>query len=444
VGFARTGRAVAELLVRRGVATVALDDAPGAPALAAAEGLGVELRPTPPDADLRRLLEQVDLVVVSPGIPPRHRAIELAPSGAVVSELELAYRLGVPPIVAVTGTNGKTTVTGLVATMLAASGVRARALGNIGEPLVTAVGRRDLDVAVVEVSSFQLAFTQRFRPAVATWLNLAEDHLDWHPSLEHYVASKARVWTNQQGDDVAVANAEDPVVREAARLVRGRLVRFGRDAGEYRVEGDALVGPSGEPLIRRADLRRALPHDELNALAALATALEAGAEPDACRGALERFEPPPHRVEFVASVDGVDYYDDSKATTPSAARAALEGFERVVLIAGGRNKGLDLSAMRPARGHGGSARPSAVVAIGEAADEVAAAFEELCPVVRAGSMREAVEAASRLAASGDAVLLSPGCASFDWYRSYEERGEDFARAVLELASDRATGARRGA
>lgn len=452
VGFARTGAAVARVLAPRGCEVVAVDDAPSTAARRAARDLGVELFANPAEAELGALAAQADLVVVSPGVPPTHPVMALAPPGTVVSEIELAYRLGGPPIAAVTGTNGKTTVTSLVAAMLAESGIAARAAGNIGYPLVEAMVEAGLDVVVAEVSSFQLALTSTFRPVVGAWLNLAEDHLDWHGDLASYAAAKERIWANQDVSDVAVANAEDAEVASRARRVRSRLVTFGLDTGDFRCAGDGLVGPGGAVLARRADLVRDLPHDRANALAALAVATSLGADPLACARALASQGPLPHRVELVGRVDGVDYYDDSKATTPSAVLAALAGFTSVVLVAGGRNKGLDLGAIPahlrrlagedPGPGDAGDdrARPvalggtrlRAVVAIGESAPDIERAFAPDWPVVVAASMDEAVAAAAGLARDGDAVLLSPGCASFDWYGSYEERGADFARAVRAL------------
>ncbi|HUZ20844.1 MAG TPA: UDP-N-acetylmuramoyl-L-alanine--D-glutamate ligase [Acidimicrobiales bacterium] len=431
VGFARTGQAVARVLGELGVSVVALDDHPPVGASARAGALGVELVERPSPELVGRLGADAELVVVSPGVPPGHPVFAATGPVRPVSEIELAYRLAEVPIVAVTGTNGKTTVASLVAEMLVASGVSAAAAGNIGYPLVEAVRRPGLEVVVAEVSSFQLALIETFRPSVATWLNLAEDHLDWHGDLDHYVRSKARIWANQEADDVAVANAEDPVVAEAARAARGRVLTFGLAVGDYRRDGGRLVGPDGRELVSIAELSRDLPHDVTNALAALATAVAAGATADGCTTALRNAKPLAHRVELVGRVGDVAYYDDSKATTPSAVAAALAGFEAVVLIAGGRNKGLDLGALRRGAEAGGARRVRAVVAIGEAAAEVAAAFDGYT-VVGADSMQAAAAEAQRLARPGDAVLLSPGCASFDWYASYEERGQDFVRAVRRL------------
>jgi UDP-N-acetylmuramoylalanine--D-glutamate ligase len=449
VGFARTGRAVAARLRRLGCAVTAVDDRSVEGAPAAAQELGVVLHEEPSPAEISALAERASLVVVSPGVPPTHPTMSSTPADRLISEIELAFRLSEVPLVAITGTNGKTTVTSLAAAMLRASGVAAVAAGNIGTPLVEVVPgpgeergsppSRRPSLVVAEVSSFQLALSRLFRPVVGTWLNLAEDHLDWHQGMEDYAAAKARIWSNQQERDVAVANAGDPVVMSWARRGAGRLVTFG-EGGDYREDGGRLVAPTGETILPVDELRRSMPHDRANVLAAAATALAAGATVEGCAAAARAFQVAPHRVELVATVGGVRYFDDSKATTPSAVGAALEGFGSVVLLAGGRNKGLDLRAIRDRAAGLPDLRLRAVVAIGEASDEVAAAFEGFAPVVQARSMEEAVEAAAGMADPGDSVLLSPGCASFDWYSSYAERGEDFARRVRARLTSAPAGA----
>lgn len=423
-GLGVSGTATARRLAAEGVEVVAADDDPGPrPARAAAE-LGVEFVAAPDDATLARLAAAVDEIVVSPGVPARHPVLALT-GVPVVGEVEVAWRRATMPIVAVTGTNGKTTVVTLATAMLVASGRRAVAGGNIGLPLLDAV-QRDADVVVAEVSSFQLALTRRFRPAVGAWLNFSADHLDWHPSLEHYRAAKARLWANAGPGDVAVANAEDPVVMAESAHAAGRgasVVTFGLDTGDVTVRAGQLVGPDGS-VASVEELARPFPHELSDALCALAAASAAGATPDGCRRALLEFTGLPHRVQLVGEANGVQYYDDSKATTPGAVLAAMAGFPRAVLIAGGRNKGLDLSVLR-------AAAPTlrGVVAIGEAAGEVLAAFDGASPVRTAGSMTEAVQVATAMAEPGDAVVLSPACASFDWYSSYAERGDDFTRCV---------------
>lgn len=435
VGMAVTGRAVARALLERGWEVEAVDDRPTTETVQRARELGVELHEGPGPDELARAAAATDLVVVSPGVPAAHPVFSLPDGPEVVSEVELASRWTTAPMVAVTGTNGKTTVVTLVGRMLEESGVTAVVAGNIGRPLIEAVGSLPPGaVLVAEVSSFQLALTSTFRPSVAAWLNLTEDHLDWHPDLDHYAAAKARVWRNQQPEDTAVVNAEDAVVLRLATAgptaAPGRLVSFGLETGDYRLREGGLVAPDGAVIAEVGELRRALPHDVANALAAVAASAPVGATLDGCRRVLRRFEGLPHRVAYVSESGGVRFYDDSKATTPASVLAALSGFDSVVLIAGGRNKGLRLDALCDA-----ADRVRSVVAIGEAAPEVEAAFSGVRPVARAGSMSEAVALAAAAARPGDAVVLSPGCTSFDWYGSYAERGDDFVAAVRRLVAE---------
>ena len=430
IGFGVTGRAVTRALTARGHQVVVVDDHPSPDARTAAELAAVDLIEAPTRAQLDDLVRSVDAVVPSPGVADRHPVFAAAAQAGrgVLSEFDLAGAWDDRPLLAVTGTDGKTTVTTMVTDMLVASGRRALAVGNTDIPLVEAIDRPEVDVFVVEASSFRLGHTRRFRPAVATWLNFAPDHLDVHDSLDRYESAKARIWADLgPGPDggVAVANVDDPVVR---RHIRPDVatVPFGLTAtAGYRRQGDRLVTADDQPLVGVDELRRALPHDVSNALAASATALEGGAHLDGVRATLRTFEGLAHRVSRVASSGGVDWYDDSKATVPHAVLAAVAGFDSVVLIAGGRNKGVDLSELARGRDH-----LRAVVAIGEAQAEVAAAFAGQRPVVGADSMAAAVAAAADLARPGDAVVLSPGCASFDWYTSYGQRGDDFAAEVL--------------
>ena len=431
VGLGVTGEAAVRHLVAEGWTVVVADDRGGEAVARRAEALGgIEVLEAPGAERIEALVRGVDLVVPSPGVPVGHPVYAAATAAGVPlwSEIELAWRsIGGRRLVGITGTNGKTTVTTLVAAMLVESGLRAVAAGNIGLPLVDAI-HQDVDVIVAEVSSFQLEHTVSFRPAVATWLNFAEDHLDWHPDLGHYAAAKVRIWRNQTADDVAVVNAEDPIVMDHAAGAPSRVVTFGLARGDHRIEGGQLVTPEG-PLMAVADISRALPHELANALAATATAGAVGAGPAAIASVLAGFQGLPHRVQLVGHAGGVRFFDDSKATTPASVLAAIAGFDAVVLIAGGRNKGLDLSVLRQA-----SDRIRSVVAIGDAADEIAEAFHGVRPVVRAWSMDEAVRVAASSAVDGDVVLLSPGCASFDWYGSYAQRGDDFARAVREVVA----------
>jgi UDP-N-acetylmuramoylalanine--D-glutamate ligase len=426
VGMGVTGEAVARWLATQGESVTAVEDHPSDASRARGAAAGVRVVEAPAPDELERLVRDASTVIPSPGVPVGHPVFALAEAEGVpvVSEVELAAERARVPIVAITGTNGKTTVTTLVTNMLQESGVDALAAGNIGRPFIEAAAT-DAAVLVVEVSSFQLQFTQRFRPAAAVWLNLSEDHLDWHPTMAHYAAAKARIWANQRTGDVAIVNGDDAAVSAAAAGVPPgvRVVTFGT-AGDWSARDGRLLGPAGQDLGLVSDLPRRLPHDISNALAAAAAADAVGATPDGSRAALLGFRGLPHRVELIGEAGGVRFYDDSKATTPASVLAALSGLDSVVLIAGGRNKSLDLTALANGADH-----IRAVVAIGEAADEVRAAFVGRRPVVGASSMEDAVAEARRLAKPGDAVLLSPGCASFDMYPNYGARGDHFATVV---------------
>lgn len=430
VGFGLTNQAVAAALLARGHRVAVTDDAPSDATRAAADRVGVALVVAPDEATLDSLVAATDLVVPSPGLADQHPAFgsSIAHGTTTVTELDLAAVWDQRPIVAITGTNGKTTVTTMVTAMLDAAGIACVDAGNNDLPLVAAIDDPAPEWFVVEASSFRLGRTHGWAPRVATWLNLAPDHLDVHATHADYEAAKARIWSAQASTDVAVGNLDDPVVARHLAVAPARHVSWSTsdDRADYHVAGGELVGPGGV-IVGAARLPRALDHDLSNALAAAATAEAAGCPPDAIREVLVGFGPLPHRVAPVATIGGTTFYDDSKATVPHATLAAVRGFDSVVLIAGGRNKGLDLGTLAEGADH-----VRAVVAIGEAAPAVSAAFDGLRPVEVARSMPEAVAAAARLAQPGDAVLLSPACASFDWYPSYAARGDDFAAAVHAL------------
>jgi len=420
LGLGVTGRAVARALVRRGTEVVAVEDRPTDDHRAFARELGVELLEAPDDVTLLERLAEVEVLLPSPGVPDRHPAF--TSDVPVRSELDLAEAWDDRPIAAVTGTNGKTTVTHLVADMLRQEGRVAQEAGNVETPLVEAIDDPDVEVFVVEASSFRLGHTAHWAPEVAAWLNFSPDHLDVHADLGRYEAAKARIWADQGPDDVAVANADDPVVAAHGGAARRRTFGLDRTADATVRDGRLVV--DGRPLLAVDDLRRGLRHDQANALAATLMAQALGVGDEAVVKTLTTFDGLAHRVQLVGEQDGVAWYDDSKATTPHATAAAVEAFPSVVLIAGGRNKGLDLQGLL---GDGGTVH--AVVAIGEAAADVVAAVEDRVAVQEAASMTEAVDRAAAVALPGDAVVLSPGCASFDWYSSYGERGDDFTRIV---------------
>ncbi len=437
-GLAVAGEATTRALLARGYQVVVADDRPTEQALAVAVELGIDLYEAPSPVKVERLVERSDLVVPSPGVPEHHPLVVSARRLGVPlrSEIDLAWeweqaRPGGPrPMLAVTGTDGKTTTTMLAAAMVDASGRRAVAAGNTEVPLVSALDL-DVDVFVVECTSFRLAWAERFAPVAAAWLNLAPDHLDWHDSMNTYGAAKARIWEHQGPTQAAIGFAADPVVMGHLADAPGRRLTFALDGADYAVRDGWLSGPDGR-IAEVSSMRRSLPHDVTNALAAAALVLEsATSTADAIATALASFEGVAHRISFVGEAHGVAWFDDSKATTPHASVTAVAGFDHVVLLAGGRNKGLDLRAM--------AAHPQrmrAVVALGEAAPEVAAAFDAICPVILLEAdarMDAAVAAAEAQARPGDTVLLSPGCASWDWYPTggYAARGDDFARCVRE-------------
>ncbi|MBU6215977.1 MAG: UDP-N-acetylmuramoyl-L-alanine--D-glutamate ligase [Acidobacteria bacterium] len=454
-GVGVTNAAAARALLRRGLGVTLVDDRPDDTAVELASELGVDLIVAPDDDDLVRALDEVDVLLPAPGLGETHRALGLARAHGVTvcSEFDLAAAWDDRPLVAVTGTNGKTTVTLLVVAMLEASGIPAAAVGNLEVPLVAAIDDPAPDWFVVEASSFRLAHSRRFTPAVAVWLNLAPDHLDVHGDEDSYRRAKQRILDDLGPGDTAVLVLDDPVVAAApvpdgVRVVAVTLDERGvtRPVDEVATVADRrlVIRASSHPVDPGAvdlgavdlgevdDLPRTLPHDLTNSLAAAAAALAAGATVDGVRRALGATPAPPHRVEFVAEIDGVRWVDDSKSTAPHATLAAVAGFDAVVLVAGGRNKGLDLSALAAA-----GPRVRAVVGIGESGPDVVAAFPDR-PSAVASSMAEAVEHARSLARPGDTVLLSPACASFDWYGSYAERGRDFASLVRGL--DRAASA----
>jgi UDP-N-acetylmuramoylalanine--D-glutamate ligase len=416
VGFGVTNQAVADALQKRGHEFVVVDD--------------TDFVDGPDLATYKRLIGEVDVVVPSPGVGDTHVALDLARAAGVPvrSEFDLAAEWDDRPLLAITGTDGKTTVTTLTTAMLQASGLRATAAGNTEVPLVAAIDDPATDVFVVEASSFRIDHSEHFAPSVGTWLNFSPDHLNLHRSLESYEQAKAKLWRDQLPGDLAVGCIDDPVVMRHLDRAPARHLTFGLGEGaDYRVEGDVLLTHTGEVLAAASDLPRRFPHDLTNSLAAAATALAGGATIAGCHEALVRFEGLPHRIELVGEHAGVRWFDDSKATTPNATLTAIRSFESVVLIAGGQNKGLDLSVLASA-----APRIRAVVAIGDAAGQVEAAFAGVRPVVVASSMSDAIERAGALSQAGDAVLLSPACASFDWYRSYGERGDDFSARVRSL------------
>jgi UDP-N-acetylmuramoylalanine--D-glutamate ligase len=430
VGMGESGTAAADLCLRHGARVVCTDTAP-------ADRVGPEARAL---ADRGAVLElgghanvawsEADLVVVSPGVPPLAVFDDLARRGVeTIGELELASRFAGAPMVAIGGTNGKSTTTTLVAAMLSAAKKNVFAGANLGVPLSRAVGKT-FDVLVLEVSSFQMERAPTFHPRVAALLNVTEDHLDRYASFDAYAAAKGNMFANQVGGDVAVVAAEDPITVREARRGGGQIVTFGFGAADVVIDERKISDRRRGVDYPVADIRLCGSHNMLNAAAAIACAAEAGAIGEAIRATLADFEGLAHRVALVDEIEKVRYYDDSKGTNVGATIAAVRGLSeaRVVLIAGGRDK---LGAYAPLAQEL-ARKGRAVVVIGEAADRIAGALRGAVETVRASSMDEAVRLASAAARPGDAVLLSPACSSFDMFRDYKHRGEAFVSAVKAL------------
>lgn len=442
-GIALAGDALATQLVRRGWRVLVADDVATDGKRAAAAALGTELIEAPEGEALDALVAAADIICPAPGVPETHRLVVAAIAAGVPlrTEIDLAYeweqqRVGGPrPMLAITGTDGKTTTTFLTAHILRVAGHRVAAVGNTEVPLVAALGD-DVDVFAVECSSFRLNWLDSFRAEASVWLNVAPDHQNWHTSPATYEAAKARMWAHRRPTDVAIGFADDAKVMRNLRAAGGITRTFAASGADYRIEDGNLVGPMGV-IAPVACMTRSLPHDLTNALAAAALVLESGlAEVGHVEKALATFEHPPHRIEPLGEIRGVRWFNDSKATSPHAALTAIRGFDRIVLLAGGLNKGLDLASL--ATEH---ARVKAVVGLGKAAAEVTGPFEPYCATRIATSMAEAVDMADELAEAGDVVLLSPACASFDWYPGggYPARGDDFKQLVRAKAAGSAGG-----
>jgi len=383
------------------------------------------------------VLDDADRVVVSPGISPQSHVLRAAEARGVpiVSEVGLGLELlgGDARVAAVTGTNGKTTVVGMIQHMLEASGIPHAVAGNSWRPLTGCVEEvRSAGILVLEVSSFQLHYLEKPGFEVAALLNVKADHLNWHTSFEEYVGDKLRIFEGQQADDLALLNSEDPIGRGAKDGLEAEVLVIGRDDTAV---SDGRLFLHGTHLADASELRFAGKHNHENALFAAATAENLGAGRAEIRAALLGYEPTPHRLQVAAEVAGVTYVDDSKATNPAAVAAALQSFDvPVVLILGGSEKRTDFSELLPVL-----EKCRAVLSQGEAGPRIADYLEEegyRDVVYRATTLEEAVERAKALARPGEVVLLSPGCASFDQFSGYAERGDAFARFAREIAANR--------
>lgn len=432
IGAGATGQSVARFLVPRG-AHVSMTDAVPATLDAARVPDAVERLAAVPALDA----EHFDVVVPSPGVPRRHDLLVTAQRAGVpiLSEIELAFRALDCPLAAITGTNGKSTTTVLLGEMLRNAGIETFVGGNLGTPLIEACAEESrYEAAVVEVSSFQLEWVSTFRPHVAVLLNLTPDHLDRYESLEDYGETKARVLRMQDAQDFAVLNRDDPWVWQQRHRARATTISFGADPVEFGsyLDGPEMVvwGASAGPVrydLRNSPLQGA--HNRENLLAAATAATVWGLAPEAIERAIATVSGLPHRLEFIRELRGVRYYDDSKGTNVGAVAKSIESFPgNVVLLAGGYDKGADFSTIAALLRD----RVTRIVAFGAAGGTIEAQLAGIVATERADGLRAALLVAAASAGEGDTVLLSPGCASFDEFADYNDRGRHFRRWVEAL------------
>jgi UDP-N-acetylmuramoylalanine--D-glutamate ligase len=441
IGAARSGIAAARFLLERGYVVALNDRKPleeWSPEALALKESGVGLLP----GDVPSwLLDQVELVVVSPGVPANVIPIRYAErAGAeVIGEVELAARYLKGRIVGITGSNGKTTTTSLIGELLRDAGLPVQVGGNIGKPLISMVeDSRDDGWTVVELSSFQLETIKTFHPSTAVVLNVTPNHMDRYETFNDYAATKHRIFMNQTEEDVAVLNADDPTVSSWASGLRAKVMNFSvRQELERGVflQGDELVfrwDEGEQDLLRVDELKLRGLHNVENVAAAFAAGLAAGARIDSMSQTAKQFNPVEHRLEFVAEIAGVRFYNDSKATSVDATLKALEAFAqdpgKIVLILGGRGKKAPYEPLaslvqRTVR---------KLVLIGEDAETIAYQLGESAPFERAADMKDAVTRSFQAAEKGDVVLLAPACASFDMFESFEHRGKVFKAEVANL------------
>lgn len=437
VGLARSGLASAILLNQKG-AHVTVTDQKTETELA-------DYSTKLPDSIRRRLGSHnlddflaADLIILSPGVPTALPEIQEAKKAGIPvwSEVELAFRFLSGKIVGITGSNGKTTTTSLIGEILRNSGYPVSVAGNIGNPLV---GSIDTDhperIHLVELSSFQLENIETFRCDISVLLNITPDHMDRYSDFSDYAAAKARILENQAGSDFAILNALDPNIRNLALKTASKPVFFASEGdlpeGCFTKQDNICFkwADSDPVLFPKNIIRLKGSHNLENCLAAVSAAMILQVSPGLIRESLANFNGVEHRLEYVANISGVDYYNDSKATNVDSVLKALNAFERpVVAIMGGLDKGTDFSPLRDSV----KCHVKAVILIGTAAEKLASALEGVAPIRRADSMENAVFIASDLAESGDTVLLSPACASFDMFENFEHRGRTFKQAVFSL------------
>jgi UDP-N-acetylmuramoylalanine--D-glutamate ligase len=433
LGAGLSGTAAALLLVDEGAQVTVLDSAEEKNLLKSTiENLRSRDVRVVCGPDVERDSSSYDLVILSPGIDPDSALAQNFSARKIetIGELELGWRSCKVPVIAITGTNGKTTTTELIAQMLNACGQRTIACGNIGKPLSEIVRRKETyDVLTVEVSSFQLETIRTFRPAISVWLNFAPDHLDRYASVAEYRAAKLRIFDYQTKDDVAVINA-----LEQFPPIEARPITFSayNDEADFRLEGGAIAY-GGEAVLRLNDTRLKGSHNIENLMATLAVGLARGLTFAQMVPPLSQYEPQPHRCEFVREVDGATYINDSKATNLDAVEAALDAQNKpVILIAGGKDKGFTYDPLRELVRQ----KVRSVILIGEMARSIERDWKDAVPTEIANSLAHAVERAHKTAKPGEVVLFSPGTSSFDMFKSYADRGDQFRALVHALPKQR--------
>jgi UDP-N-acetylmuramoylalanine--D-glutamate ligase len=435
VGLGKSGVAAAEFLHARGAQVTANDAQPIEKIAVAAQwkeqGITVVAGSHPTS-----LFENAELIVASPGVPLALECFQKARAAGVpiISEIELAARFLKGRLVGITGSNGKTTTTTLIGEVLKDAGLPTQVGGNIGTPLISLVATScDEGFTVIELSSFQLEAVESLHLIAAVLLNITPDHLDRYDSLAAYAAAKAHIFRNQTPEDLAVLNADD--ARVAAMQTKAHKTFFScqreLDEGLF-LRGDDVVSRANgveRVLIARNEIGLRGAHNLENVMATLAVGLACGAAPDSMRATIRSFKGVEHRLEFVTDINGVQFYNDSKATNVDSTIKALEAFdEGVIVILGGKDKGGDYAPLVPLI----QARCEHVILIGAAADKIAAALENTKPLHRAATMPDAVRLGNELAKAGNVVLLAPACASFDMFDNYEQRGRVFKEAVHAL------------
>jgi len=437
VGLAKTGVACARFLAKAGARVTATDMRDDASLAAVTTELeGHAIRFVLGRHDAVDFLES-DLIVVSPGVPMDLPQLVMANKAGreIVSEIELASRFINVPLVAITGTNGKTTTTTLAGEIFKANGFATYVGGNIGDPLIELVeSGESVERVVAEISSFQLEWITGFRPTVAALLNISEDHLDRYATYQEYIDAKLRIFENQTGDDFAVVNADDPLVWEHAQGLKARLFPFSRrqelNEGIFHRNNEIIFRCYGrETLFPTKGFRLQGVHNLENIMAALACCLLQGCQPDKSFECVRDFEALHHRMEFVREKNGVRYYEDSKATNVGSVEKALESFDAITLIAGGKDKGGSYTPLVPLI----QERVRHLILIGEAADRMQTELGALTDTHRAATLEEAVWLAAQITEPGGTVLMSPACSSFDMFRDYEERAQRFIEAVKNLS-----------